>query len=63
MDILPLDPSAALSPAGTDGWGLPHAEHLAQPSPERPRGAVVATVSPEEWKGRPVRLLSLAPDA
>ncbi|WP_342450765.1 hypothetical protein [Streptomyces violaceorubidus] len=62
VDILPLDLSAVLSLSGTDGWGLPHTQHVAQPSEERPHGAVVATVSPEDWKGRPVRLLSLALD-
>ncbi|MBC9727315.1 hypothetical protein H8R17_21365 [Streptomyces sp. TRM68367] len=62
VDIVPLDLSAALSLTGTDGWGQPHTQHVAQPSAERPRGAVVATVTPEEWKGCPVRLLPLTPD-
>ncbi|MFC8867575.1 hypothetical protein ACFUAC_07970 [Streptomyces sp. NPDC057148] len=62
VDIVPLDLSAALSLSGTDGWGLPHTQHIARPTAERPHGAVVATVDPADWKGRPVRVLSLAAD-
>ncbi|MFI2430654.1 hypothetical protein [Streptomyces sp. NPDC018693] len=65
VDIVPLDLPAALAlTADTDnGWAQPHTQHIALPSVERPRGAVVATVTPEEWKGRPVRLLPLTPGA
>ncbi|CAL9488733.1 hypothetical protein [Streptomyces sp. enrichment culture] len=62
VDILPLDLSAALNLCGTDGWGLPHTLHVARPTAERPHGAVVATINPADWQGRPVRVLSLAAD-
>lgn len=62
VDIIPLDLPAALALTSADGWGQPHTQHVTRPSAERPRGAVVATVTPEEWKGLPVRLLPLTPD-
>jgi hypothetical protein len=65
LTVLPLDlPSALAVAAGPAGaWGMPHALHAAQPTPERPDGAVIATMRPEQWSGHPVRTLSLAPEA
>ncbi|MEV0635206.1 hypothetical protein AB0I77_09620 [Streptomyces sp. NPDC050619] len=59
--VLDLDLPAALGVARDTSWAPAHVEHAAQPTPERPDGAVVATVAPERWKGRPVRVLDLNP--
>ncbi|WP_329453908.1 hypothetical protein [Streptomyces sp. NBC_01497] len=62
LTLLPLDLPTALAvaadPAGA--WSMPHALHAAQPTPERPDGAVIATIHPDRWTGHPVRTLNLA---
>ncbi|WP_255753280.1 hypothetical protein [Kitasatospora sp. A2-31] len=35
--------------------------HAAAPTPERPAGAVVATVDPRRWSAQPVRIIDLTP--
>ncbi|MCE7080845.1 hypothetical protein [Streptomyces sp. ST2-7A] len=57
--VLPLDPAAALAVARGRDWADAHTEWAALPVPERPDGAVVVTVRPEGWRGRPVRVLDL----
>lgn len=57
--VLDLDLPAALAVAREVDWGPAHARHAAEPTPERPSGAVIATVDPEVWEGRPVRVLDL----
>jgi hypothetical protein len=59
--ILDLDLPAALAVARDVTWAPAQIEHAAQPKPERPDGAVVATVAPKEWTGRRVRVLDLSP--
>jgi hypothetical protein len=59
--VLDLDLPAALAVARDSEWAPGHIEYAAQPTPERPDGAVVATAAPEKWKGRPVRVLNLNP--
>jgi hypothetical protein len=59
--VLDLDLPAALAVARDTSWASAHIEHAAQPTAERPDGAVVATAMPERWKGRPVRVLDLNP--
>lgn len=59
--ILDLDLPAALSVARGDTWAAAHAEHSAQPSPDRPSGALIATADPDGWKGRQVRVLDVRP--
>ncbi|MFC5215041.1 hypothetical protein [Streptomyces coerulescens] len=59
--VLDLDLSSALAVARDAVWAPAHVECAARPTPERPDGAVVATVSPEQWKRRPVRILDLNP--
>ncbi len=59
--VIDLDLPAALAVARDTDWAPAHIEHAAQPTPERPDGAIVATVDPERWKGRPVRVLDLNP--
>ncbi|WP_443059706.1 hypothetical protein [Streptomyces sp. NBC_00443] len=59
--VLDLDLPAALAVAPDDTWAPAHIEYAAQPTPERPDGAVVTTVAPDRWKGRMVRVLDLNP--
>lgn len=61
ITILDLDLAAALAVAAEPGWAAAHTRYAAQPSLERPDGALVATVEPDQWKGRPVRVLDLTP--
>jgi hypothetical protein len=61
ISMLDLDLSAALAVARHTTWAAAHTQYAAQPSPDRPDGAVIATTVPEIWKGRPVRLLDLNP--
>ncbi|MFD9083769.1 hypothetical protein [Streptomyces erythrochromogenes] len=59
ITILDLDLPAALALALRETWAAAHARHAAQPTPERPDGAIVATTFPKRWEGEPVRVLDL----
>jgi hypothetical protein len=59
--VLDLDLAAVLAIAGHDTWAFAHTLHVAQPAPERPEGAVIATTTPTSWTGRPARVLDLTP--
>ncbi|MEN2422669.1 hypothetical protein AABB02_31740 [Streptomyces rimosus] len=61
ITVLDLDLPAALAVAREETWAAAHAQYAAQPTPDRPGGAVIATVLPKQWEGRPVRVLDLAP--
>ncbi|MEU5902277.1 hypothetical protein [Streptomyces venezuelae] len=61
ITVLDLDLPAALAVAQQQTWAAAHAEHAAQPTPDRPDGAVIATTAPHQWEGRPVRVLDLTP--
>ncbi|MEV0257267.1 hypothetical protein AB0H82_23810 [Streptomyces sp. NPDC050732] len=61
ITVLDLDLPAALAVARQRTWADAHTEHAAQPTPERPDGAIVATALPGQWEGRPVRVLDLTP--
>ncbi|MEW2048896.1 hypothetical protein [Streptomyces sp. NPDC005476] len=61
VTVLDLDLPAALALAREDSWAPAHARYAAEPTPERPNGAVVATTEPEAWKGQPVRVIDLRP--
>ncbi|MEU4895538.1 hypothetical protein AB0B12_28800 [Streptomyces sp. NPDC044780] len=62
LRILDLDLPAALALARDPaGWAIAHTSYAAQPTPERPDGARVATAAADEWKGRPVRILDVGP--
>ncbi|BBB00338.1 hypothetical protein RVR_7355 [Actinacidiphila reveromycinica] len=61
ITVLDLDLIAALSVARHDTWAVAHTLHAAQPTPERPAGAVVATAVPGAWTAHPVRVLDLTP--
>ncbi|GLX48828.1 hypothetical protein Shyhy01_17780 [Streptomyces hygroscopicus subsp. hygroscopicus] len=38
-----------------------HCQYAAQPTPDRPDGAVIATTAPDRWAGESVRVLDLGP--
>ncbi len=61
VTVLDLDLAAALALAAESTWAEAHARHVAAPTPERPDGAVVATVDPDRWKAQPVRIIDLTP--
>ena len=61
ITVVDLDLPAALALARESTWALPHARYAAQPTPERPDGALIATTAPARWKGQPVRVLDLTP--
>ncbi|WP_033037318.1 hypothetical protein [Streptomyces monomycini] len=61
ITVLDLDLPAVLAVAREKAWATAHVQHAAQPTPDRPGGAVVATALPKQWHGRPVRVLDLAP--
>lgn len=46
-----------------DTWVTAHTRYTAEPTPDRPDGAIVVTADPERWKGLPVRTLDLTPRA
>ncbi|WP_438297277.1 hypothetical protein [Streptomyces sp. HUAS TT7] len=58
--VLNLDLPAALAIAPHETWAAAHAEYTAQPTPDRPDGAIVATTAPKRWESHPVRVLDLA---
>ncbi|MFE5494889.1 hypothetical protein ACFQ7Z_33710 [Streptomyces virginiae] len=59
ITILDLDLPAALALARQETWASAHAQYAAQPTTERPDGAIVATTFPKRWEGEPVRVLDL----
>jgi hypothetical protein len=61
ITVLDLDLPAALAVARETSWGPAHTGYAAEPTAERPNGAVVATTAPEAWKGQPVRVIDLSP--
>ncbi|MGW2752824.1 hypothetical protein ACWC4E_18070 [Streptomyces sp. NPDC001273] len=61
ITVLELDLPAALAVARETSWAPAHTRYAAEPTAERPNGAVIATTTPEAWKGQPVRLIDLGP--
>ncbi|MDX3213991.1 hypothetical protein PV318_00230 [Streptomyces sp. ME02-6991-2B] len=59
ITVVDLDLPAALALTREATWATAHTRHTAQPTPERPDGAVIATAAPEQWAGQPVRVLDL----
>jgi hypothetical protein len=61
LTVIGLDLASALAVAADPGrgWAVPHTQHAAQPTPDRPEGAVIATTQPGRWTGRTVRILDL----
>ncbi|MFI7103227.1 hypothetical protein ACIBK8_28205 [Streptomyces sp. NPDC050161] len=60
VTVLDLDLPAALAVARQESWAAAHSQYAAQPTPERPGGAIVATTAPHRWEGEPVRVLDLS---
>ncbi|UZJ33902.1 hypothetical protein [Streptomyces endophytica] len=61
ITVLDLDLPAALAVAQQKTWAAAHSRFAAQPTPERPDGAIIATITPKRWEGQPVRVLDLTP--
>ncbi|MGW1658425.1 hypothetical protein [Streptomyces atratus] len=61
VTVLDLDLAAALAIATQKTWAAAHTQYAAQPTPDRPDGAIVATTAPNRWSGEPVRVLDLTP--
>ncbi|MFD3760887.1 hypothetical protein [Streptomyces sp. NPDC058622] len=61
ITVLDLDLPAALAVAQQETWAAAHSQHAAQPTADRPDGAIVATTLPKRWEGQPVRILDLTP--
>ncbi|OQR64871.1 hypothetical protein B6E66_06600 [Streptomyces maremycinicus] len=59
ITVLDLDLAAALAVAREATWAAAHSRQAAQPTPERPDGAIIATTAPQRWAGEPVRVLDL----
>ncbi|MFD7131623.1 hypothetical protein [Streptomyces sp. NPDC059894] len=60
ITLLDLDLPAALAVARETSWAPAHTRYAAEPTAERPNGAVVATTVPDAWKGQPVRVIDLS---
>ncbi|GAA0467003.1 hypothetical protein ACFQ2B_13195 [Streptomyces stramineus] len=61
ITVLDLDLPAALAVARDDSWAVAHTRYAAEPMPERPDGAFIATAAPKRWENHPVRLLDINP--
>jgi hypothetical protein len=61
ITVVDLDLAAALAVAKESTWAQAHSRHAAQPAPERPDGAFVATADPGRWTGQGVRILDVTP--
>lgn len=61
VTVLQLDLAAALAVAQQQTWAMAHSQYAAQPTADRPDGAVIATTDPHRWAGQPVRVLDLTP--
>lgn len=61
ITVLELDLPAALAVARETSWAPAHTRYAAEPTAERPNGAVIATTTPETWKGQSVRVIDLGP--
>jgi hypothetical protein len=59
ITVLDLDLSATLAVARQETWAMAHSQYAAQPTADRPDGAIIATVAPQRWVGEPVRVLDL----
>lgn len=59
--LVELNLPAALALGKADTWGEAHARFCADPTPELPDGAFIATIDTGRWDGQPVRLFDLNP--
>ncbi|MFE0043128.1 PIN domain-containing protein [Streptomyces albireticuli] len=61
ITILDLDLPGALAVARQATWAAAHTQHAAEPTPERPNGAFIATATPKQWAGQQVRIYDINP--
>lgn len=61
ITVMELDLPAALAVAREASWAPAHTRYAAEPTAQRPNGAVIATTAPETWKGQSVRVIDLGP--
>ncbi|MFI5808638.1 hypothetical protein [Streptomyces sp. NPDC051561] len=61
ITVLDLDLAAVLDMARRETWAAAHSQYAAQPTPDRPDGAVIATTLPSRWEKEAVRVLDLTP--
>jgi hypothetical protein len=61
ITVLDLDLAAALAVAQRETWAAAHSWYAAQPTADRPDGAMVATTAAHRWAGEHVRVLDLTP--
>ncbi|MCW5254705.1 hypothetical protein [Streptomyces sp. SHP 1-2] len=61
ITVLALDLPATLAVARHETWAAAHCQYAAQPAPDRPDGAVIATIAPAWWTDEPFRVLDLTP--
>ncbi|MCX4515975.1 hypothetical protein OHA27_38365 [Streptomyces sp. NBC_01619] len=61
ITVLDLDLAAALAVAQRETWAAAHSWYAAQPTADRPDGAIVATTAARRWAGEHVRVLDLMP--
>lgn len=59
--ITVLDLATATALARQETWAAAHSQYAAQPTPDRPDGAIIATTAPHRWASEPVRVLDLTP--
>ncbi|MET9670864.1 hypothetical protein ABZY19_36870 [Streptomyces sp. NPDC006475] len=61
ITVLDLDLPAALAVARHKTWATAHSQYAAQPTPDCPDGAIIATTALQRWVREPVRVLDLTP--
>jgi len=61
LTVLDLDLPAVLAIARETTWAPAHTRHAAEPTLDRPDGAVIATADPDRWAGQPVCVLDVNP--
>ncbi|WP_175324695.1 hypothetical protein [Frankia sp. Cppng1_Ct_nod] len=61
ITVVDLDLPAAFAVAQDATWALAHSRYVAEPTSDRPDGAVIATAAPDRWRDQPVRILDLNP--
>ncbi|MGW1049498.1 hypothetical protein [Streptomyces sp. NPDC002521] len=61
VTVLDLDLPATLAVAQQNTWAAAHCQYAAQPTPDRPDGAIIATTTPDRWIGELARVLDLNP--
>ncbi|MFF8883139.1 hypothetical protein [Streptomyces flaveolus] len=53
--------SVPLAVARQETWAAAHSQYAAQPTADRPEGAIIATTAPPDVQTNPSRVLDLTP--